>query len=98
MPTDEGPLTQVYFRMQAGKYYRKYIEVQYRIELQERNALDAAGGHKPAAKQRLEDTKTPGGYLYAELCSDRKRYMELAQLNALMALVAQEGWVPDDGI
>jgi hypothetical protein len=76
-----------FFVTEAESNYQKYLRVQAAIEELEGKALEAAQGVKRAQKQRLEDEKTEGGFAYKNLCSDRKRYMELAQLNATMAIM-----------
>jgi len=76
-----------YFVTEAESNYQKYLRVQAAIEALEDKAFDAVHGVKRAQKYALEDPKTEGGFAYKNLCSDRKRYMELAQLNATMAIM-----------
>ena len=77
------------YKERAAKYYQKYLAVQTVIEEYEAEALRQAGGVKRAAKFLLEDERTEPGFEYKSLCSDRKRYMELVQLNTLMAIMEQ---------
>lgn len=76
-----------WYQAEAMRYFWKYLETQEKIEVHEKAAKEAADGSKRAAKFLLEDTRTDPAFAYKDLCTDRKRYMELAQLYATLAIM-----------
>lgn len=78
-----------FHRNEALDYYDKYVAVQAKIDDIEVEALKAAGGNKRAASNILlaPPVQTPQSFIYKSLCGDRDRYIEMAQLNATLAIM-----------
>lgn len=76
-----------WYKIAAQVEIDKYFQVQRVITAHEQEAIEAASGHKPAAERMLKDKTTPQGFEYMNLCADRARHMQIAQLMATMALV-----------
>jgi len=75
-----------YHRARARAFFDRYLALQRKIEDIERNAGEAAQGHKRAQKHLLTDTSTEAGFTYRNLCGERDMCMEVAQLSATMAI------------
>jgi hypothetical protein len=78
----------LWYRDRAVDYYGKYLDRQKSVEAIEKAALYAAGDHKRAAALLLKPpVETQQSFDYKNLCSDRDRYMKMAELACSMALM-----------
>lgn len=90
MPDGQSFRTSSHYESLAIVNYQQYLVVQERIDKVEDAAAKAASHHKRAQSYILGREDTDAGFQYKKLCGERDRYMQLAQLNASMAIMLRD--------
>jgi hypothetical protein len=86
----QGFLTSSYYESLAIVNYQQYLVIQEKIDKLEEAAATAASHYKRAQSYILGREDTDAGFKYKSMCGERDRFMQLAQLNASMAIMLRD--------